>query len=111
MIELMDGSEPAVFGHEAAGVIEAVGASVTRVAPGDKVVLTPLAPCGHCYWCSRGEPTACEEAQAFTTGLRPDGTSPLSRHGAEVKRGLGVAGFGERTVVTEAAVYDGIGRK
>ena len=104
MVDLMDGSEPAVFGHEAAGVIEAVGASVTRVAPGDKVVLTPLAPCGHCYWCSRGEPTGCEEAQAFTTGLRPDGTSPLSRHGAEVKRGLGVAGFGERTVVTEAAV-------
>ena len=45
-----------VLGHEAAGVVDAVGEGVTMVAPGDKVVLTPIAPCGRCYWCQRGEP-------------------------------------------------------
>ena len=67
-------------------------------------MLTPLAPCGHCYWCARGEHTACQEAMAFTTHLRPDGSSPFSRRGEVVKRGLGVAGFGELTVVSERGV-------
>lgn len=104
MIELGHGGDPVILGHEAAGVVEAVGSSVTSVRPGDNVLLTPLAPCGHCYWCSRDQPTGCAEAQAFTTGLRPDGTSPFSRGGSPVKRGLGVAGFGERTIVTERGV-------
>ena len=98
------GMAPVVLGHEAAGVVEAVGAGVTSVAVGDKVMLTPLAPCGTCYWCARSQPTLCTDAQAFTTGLRPDGTSPFRRDGEVVKRGLGVGGFGERTVVTESGV-------
>lgn len=105
MIDLgAGGLAPVVLGHEAAGVVEAIGDGVTSVAVGDKVMLTPLAPCGTCYWCARSQPTQCVDAQAFTTGLRPDGTSPFSRHGEVVKRGLGVGGFGERTVVTEAGV-------
>ncbi len=98
------GQLPVILGHEAAGVIEDVGPDVTLVAPGDKVLLTPLAPCGQCYWCSRGEPTGCPEAQSFTSGLRPDGTSPFSEAGACVHRGLGVAGFSEMTIVSESGV-------
>ncbi|MEC9203465.1 MAG: Zn-dependent alcohol dehydrogenase [Actinomycetota bacterium] len=96
--------EPIVLGHEAAGTVAAVGSTVTTVAVGDRVMLTPLAPCGHCYWCSRGEPTACAEAQSFLGGTRPDGTSPFSRSGRMVRRGVGVGGFSEFTVVSETGV-------
>ena len=51
------GQLPCVLGHEAAGVIEEVGAGVTRLAKGDKVMLTPLPPCGNCYYCLRNQPT------------------------------------------------------
>ena len=98
------GQLPVILGHEAAGTIEEVGRDVTSVAPGDKVMLTPLAFCGQCYWCSRAEPTACVEAQSFTSGLRPDGTSPFSHQGQCIHRGLGVAGFSEKTIVPESAV-------
>ena len=50
---------PTVLGHEAAGVVEAVGAGVTELAVGDKVVLTPIAACNECYWCVRGEYGCC----------------------------------------------------
>jgi len=93
------GALPIVLGHEAAGVVEEVGPGVTRLAKGDKVMLTPLPPCGHCYYCVRHQPTLCVDAQSFMTGTRPDGTSPLSRAGKTVYRGLGVGGFGEYTVV------------
>ncbi|HJM27709.1 MAG: Zn-dependent alcohol dehydrogenase [Acidimicrobiales bacterium] len=98
------GQLPVILGHEAAGVIETIGSDVTSVTPGDKVLLTPLAPCGQCYWCSRAEPTGCPDAQSFTSGLRPDGTSPFSQEGTCVHRGLGVAGFSEMTIVPESGV-------
>ena len=47
---------PTVLGHEAAGVVESVGPGVTRLAPGDHVVLTPVPPCGSCYFCLRSQP-------------------------------------------------------
>ena len=95
---------PIVLGHEAAGVVEAVGPGVQSVKPGDHVVLVALAPCGRCYWCVRGEHTICSRARTFMTGLLPDGTSALSRHGQLVYRGLGVGGFAERVVTTETGV-------
>ena len=104
MVQVAEAMAPCILGHEAAGVVEAVGPDVATVAVGDKVMLTPLASCGHCYWCSRGEPTGCIEAQAFSTGFRPDGTTPFTRGGEPVKRGLGVGGFGELTVVSERSV-------
>src|SRR5581483_7013188 len=50
---------PVVMGHEGAGVVEEVGANVTAVKPGDHVVLTTLANCGHCADCADGWPTRC----------------------------------------------------
>ena len=100
MVDAPGGAQlPIVLGHEAAGVVEEVGAGVTSLAKGDKVMLTPLPPCGHCYYCVRQQPTLCVDAQNFMTGTRADGTSPLSRGGKLVYRGLGVGGFGELTVV------------
>lgn len=90
---------PTVLGHEAAGVVEMVGPGVTHLAVGDQVMLTPLAPCGHCPACARHEATMCPDALSFAANTRPDGTTPFSRHGATVFRGLGVGGFAEHTVV------------
>lgn len=91
---------PVVLGHEAAGVVEAVGPGVGHLAVGDHVMLTPLAPCGHCPACARHEATACPDALAFSMSSRPDGSTPLRRNGEPVFRGLGVGGWAERTVVS-----------
>ncbi len=100
-MEMGGGPLPMILGHEAAGVVEAVGSGVTSLERGDQVVLTPLAPCGHCYYCVRSQPTLCQDAQKFMTGLLPDGTTPFSRGGDQVFRGFGVGGFGEYAMVTE----------
>ena len=94
----MGAATPVVLGHEAAGVIEEVGKGVDHVAVGDKVVLTPAPPCGHCYWCQRAEFSHCADAMGIMTNAFPDGSTGLSRNGERVWRGLNVAGFAEYTV-------------
>ncbi|MEV7379572.1 NAD(P)-dependent alcohol dehydrogenase [Streptomyces lydicus] len=72
---------PLVLGHEGAGVVEAVGSGVTKVAPGDKVVLT-YASCRECTMCVRGEPSYCEQfVLRNVAGSRPDGTNALHGEG------------------------------
>jgi len=106
-LSLVDGTfpcpVPVVLGHEAAGVVEAVGAAVDEVAVGDHVVLTACPPCGACYWCVRGEASLCVASQAIQTNTFPDGTTGLARGDALVYRGLGVAGFAEYAVVPARA--------
>jgi Zn-dependent alcohol dehydrogenase len=95
------GASPSVLGHEAAGVVDAVGEGVTMVAPGDKVVLTPIAPCGRCYWCQRDQPGCCVNNAAVLGGAFLDGSTGLSRGGQQVFRGLGVGGFAEYAMCSE----------
>ena len=72
---------PAVLGHEGAGVVEAVGAGVTLVAPGDRVGMS-FDSCGHCATCRTGRPAYCHDFWAYNfAAARPDGTSALSRDG------------------------------
>jgi L-iditol 2-dehydrogenase len=52
---------PAVFGHEFAGDVIAVGDSVTRFQPGQRVVAANSAPCLHCFYCLRGRVNLCED--------------------------------------------------
>jgi len=52
---------PTVFGHEVAGVVEAVGEGVTGFAPGDRVVAANSAPCGACAYCLRGRFNLCDD--------------------------------------------------
>jgi len=97
-LSILDGAFPSlmpvVLGHEASGVVDAVGADVAGLAPGDPVVLTPFPPCGRCYWCVRGEPGVCVNSNSLTTSALPDGSTGLSRDGAVVYRGVGVGAFG-----------------
>lgn len=69
---------PFLLGHEAAGVVEAVGEDVTDLEPGDFVILAWRAPCGECRSCRRGRPWYCfESANATQLMTLADGT-PLS---------------------------------
>jgi S-(hydroxymethyl)glutathione dehydrogenase/alcohol dehydrogenase len=54
------GDLPAVFGHEATGVVEEVGAGVAYVAPGDHVVVTLVRSCGDCHFCAQAQAQLCE---------------------------------------------------
>lgn len=73
---------PAVLGHEGAGIVEAVGAAVTKVAPGDRVALTFMS-CGTCPSCRQNAPSACVNFNAANgTGHRADGSCALHHDGA-----------------------------
>lgn len=75
---------PAVLGHEGAGVVETVGRDVTKVAPGDHVVMS-FSSCGGCSNCFQGKPAYCVNfLGANFSGGRPNGTSALSRKGQRV---------------------------
>lgn len=98
-LSIVDGTFPSplpiVLGHEAAGVVETVGAGVRDLRVGDHVVLTPCPPCGSCYWCVRGEPTVCVNARAIQTNTFADGSTGLALDGTLVYRGVGVGAFAE----------------
>lgn len=76
---------PAVLGHEGAGVVEEVGSAVTRVRPGDTVVLTWTC-CGTCAACRAGQYTYCEDffRDNLANGSRPDGSATIHRDGEVV---------------------------
>ncbi len=83
---------PFLLGHEAAGVVEAVGEGVTDVAPGDFVVLNWRAVCGQCRACRRGRPWYCFATHNATQKMTlTDGTvlSPA----------LGIGAFADKTLV------------
>ena len=82
---------PFLLGHEAAGVVEAVGDNVTGVAPGDYVVIAWRAPCGTCRSCRRGRPWYCFNSANATQKMTLGGT-PLSP-------ALGIGAFAEKTLV------------
>lgn len=62
---------PRIIGHEFAGVVEAVGAGVTRLAEGDRVVADPVVSCGECYACRVGRSNVCGKLEVF--GVHRDG--------------------------------------
>ncbi|TDC46155.1 alcohol dehydrogenase [Jiangella ureilytica] len=96
---------PMVLGHEAAGVVEAVGAGVIDVAPGDHVVMTFVPSCGHCTECAAGRPAMCTVgAAANGAGRLVAGGTRFGRSGVEFAHHLGVSAFAERTVVSRGSV-------
>ncbi|GAB2998005.1 NDMA-dependent alcohol dehydrogenase [Amycolatopsis acidiphila] len=92
---------PVVGGHEGAGVVEAVGADVTRVAVGDHVVCSFIPACGKCRYCSTGHQNLCDEGKNASTGEFADGTFRFHLDGEDLG-GLCVLGtFAERAVLSE----------
>jgi len=93
------GQLPAIYGHEAAGVVRQVGQDVANIRPGDHVVVTLIRSCGHCGSCAQGAPVTCE-----TTFAR-DTQSPLHRpNGEALAQGLRTAAFAEAVVVDASQV-------
>jgi S-(hydroxymethyl)mycothiol dehydrogenase len=83
---------PFLLGHEAAGIVEAVGPDVTSVAPGDFVILNWRAVCGECRSCTRGKPWYCFNTHNATQKMTlADGT--------ELSPALGIGAFADKTLV------------
>lgn len=93
------GDLPAVYGHEGAGTVAAVGAGVTAIAPGDHVVVTLIRSCGHCHGCTLGMPVTCDASFPL------DARSPLTdASGAPIVHGLRTAAFAEYALVEQSQV-------
>jgi S-(hydroxymethyl)glutathione dehydrogenase / alcohol dehydrogenase len=93
---------PAVLGHEGAGVVEQVGASVTRVRVGDHVALSWTPWCGECEECARDLPQLCATVwPAMGTGGLMDGTPRLSRDGEPIYHYSFLSTFADACVVPE----------
>ncbi len=83
---------PFLLGHEAAGVIDAVGPGVTEVAPGDFVILNWRAVCGQCRSCRKGRPEICFSTFNATQKMTLE-------DGTELSPALGIGAFAEKTLV------------
>ncbi|GAA4741640.1 NDMA-dependent alcohol dehydrogenase [Modestobacter marinus] len=92
---------PIVGGHEGAGVVQAVGAGVTGVQPGDHVVTSFLPACGHCRWCATGRSNLCDLGATIGTGQLPDGTWPFRLDGEELGGFCMVGAFARHSVLSE----------
>lgn len=97
--------QPIVLGHEGAGVVEKVGGSVSKVQPGDHVVLTFMS-CGSCRMCQQGRPANCINFNAHNfSGARADGSGSLrDEHGPIHDHFFGQSSFGTFAVANERNV-------
>jgi len=96
---------PVVLGHEGAGVVERVGQGVTRVRPGDHVLVSWVPQCGACYYCERRQGHLCEKAMiTLSAGGLLDGTTRLRSAGRPLHQMAASGTFAELTVVPETGV-------
>jgi S-(hydroxymethyl)glutathione dehydrogenase/alcohol dehydrogenase len=99
------GYAPCVLGHEGAGVVEDVGADVTSVRRGDRVITLFAPECGKCVHCLSPRTNRCiaiREQQGL--GYLPDGTSRLARGDEPLRHFMGTSTFAEATVMPEIAL-------
>ena len=96
---------PAVLGHEGAGVVERTGEGITKVRPGDHVVLS-FNSCGECLNCARGKPAYCLNFFGRNFGgSRPDGSTGISRDGRALhSHFFGQSSFASYALVAERSV-------
>jgi len=94
--------QPIVLGHEGAGIVRSVGRAVSKVEPGDRVVMS-YNSCGHCPSCLANAPTYCHDMFAANfSGLRADGSTPLSKDGKPVYGNFfGQSSFATHSICTE----------
>ena len=105
-LNVLDGTSPVpppvVLGHEAAGVVDAVGDGVDAVAPGDEVVVAAAVACGRCRACATGRPGECTDAFA-------PNAAPFTWRGDAVRAYANVASFAGATVVRAEQVVPAAG--
>lgn len=94
---------PVILGHEAAGVVEKVGADVRTLAPGDHVILSFAPNCGRCRMCTTGQPHLCSGMRS-AAGTFTDGTRRHRKGQLEINCfGRGMSSFAEYSVVHQSA--------
>ncbi len=108
-LSVVDGNRrrptPMLLGHEAAGIVEALGDDVEGYGIGDRVVLTFLPRCGECDGCASGGKLPCAPGtESNNAGTLFDGSVKLAREGEPVFHHLGVSGFATHAVVDVRSV-------
>ncbi len=96
---------PMVGGHEGAGIVEKIGPGVTRVKPGDHVLLTFMPACGRCRFCSMGQSFICDRGAGLIAGPQMDGTFRMHNQGGqELGQFCHISTFSEWTVAPEESI-------
>ena len=94
---------PVVFGHEGAGVIEAVGPDVTGVQVGDHVLTSYIPSCGRCWYCTIGRPNLCD-LRDKPRYLLHDGTSRFKKGDQDILQYLQLGTYSEMATVPDVSV-------
>jgi NDMA-dependent alcohol dehydrogenase len=93
---------PVVPGHEGAGIVEAIGAGVTRVRPGDHVALNWAPNCGDCFYCQHDRPSLCTTyVGPLWAGTMMDGTTRFRKDGQPIYHFSALGCFAEQVVVPQ----------
>lgn len=97
-------SLPMVGGHEGAGIVEAVGPGVTRVAVGDHVGISWIPSCGQCRWCITGQGNLCDLGANMATGELANGGYRFSLDGADIGGSTATGTFSQWLVADERSL-------
>lgn len=93
------GQLPAIYGHEAAGIVTELGANVTGVKTGDHVIVSLIRSCGACYYCAQGDTVLCEASFEIDVSGRA-----RNAEGKPVLQALKTGAFAEEVVVDQSQV-------
>jgi S-(hydroxymethyl)glutathione dehydrogenase/alcohol dehydrogenase len=88
---------PMVLGHEAAGIVEEVGAGVTHVKPGDHIIFSFRVNCGRCMYCAMGRSILCDGHKSVRWAMI-DGSTRLKRDGQDIFQMARIGTFSEKVV-------------
>jgi len=95
---------PLILGHEGAGIIQEIGAGITRVKAGDHVVMTLMPVCGQCYFCLRQQHHLCADRDKVRGGTMFDGTCRSKKGNQNIYVFSGLGCFSEYNVVNEQSI-------
>ncbi|MDY6829164.1 MAG: Zn-dependent alcohol dehydrogenase [Pseudomonadota bacterium] len=94
---------PIILGHEAAGVVKEVGGAVSKVQPGDHVIIAFYGACGHCFYCVKGMRQLC--CNRDIPARQVDGERPrITANGMPVMQGVGVGGWAHQVLLPESSI-------
>ena len=100
-----EGLFPAILGHEGAGIVAEIGAGVTSVKVGDRVIPLYIPECRNCEYCLSRKTNLCQAIRVTQgQGVMPDGTSRFSIDGQKLYHYMGTSTFANYTVLPEIAV-------